>query len=153
MKPGLHKVALLFVALALPVAVNAQQQLKKSYTDEELIEILRNDGYRAIDHTDDRVISIKVDGVTYVLYVYEDDDLQLYFGVSGYAVDAADMDAWNRTKRLSRAYIDDEGDPILEADLLANAGYTEEQFLEWFKVFNYSVLEFRQFLIENDESE
>jgi hypothetical protein len=77
----------------------------------------------------------------------------MYFGVTGYVLTPEHMNEWNRTKRLSRAYLDDEGDPILEADLLANAGFTGEQFLEWFKVFNYSALEFRQFLIENDLSE
>ena len=73
--------------------------------------------------------------------------------VTGYAVDATDRNEWGRTKRLSRAYHDDENDPILESDLLANAGHTEEQFLEWFKVFSFSALEFRQFFIENDKGE
>ena len=153
MKAGMQRFVLLLVVLVLPATVTAQQQLKKSYTDDELIEILRNDGYRTVEQTDERVISVRVDGVTYVLYIYGDNDLQLYFGVSGYALDAGDMNTWNRTKRLSRAYLDDENDPILESDLLANAGYTEQQFLEWFRVFNYSALEFRQFLIENDKSE
>jgi hypothetical protein len=138
--------------LALPMAA-AEEQLKKRYTDEELVEILKNDGYRAVEVSDDRVITIKVDGTTYALYVYDDDDLQLYFGVTGYVITPEQLNEWNRTKRLSRAYLDDENDPILEADLLANAGYTEQQFLEWFKVFNYSALEFRQFLIENDLGE
>ena len=152
MKSAWQLFAIVLLAAALSVAASAQE-LKKSYTDEELIEILKNDGYRAIEHDDDRMISIRVDGLTFVLYVYDDDDLQLYFGVTGYLLDTEDMNPWNRTKRLSRAYLDDENDPILEADLLANGGYTEEQFLEWFKVFNYSALEFRQFLIEHDKSE
>ena len=139
--------------LALPIAAAAQEQLKKHYTDEELVDILKDDGYRAVEISEDRVITIKVDGTTYALYVYDDDDLQLYFGVTGYVLTPEQLNEWNRTKRLSRAYLDDENDPILEADLLANAGYTEQQFLEWFKVFNYSALEFRQFLIENDLGE
>jgi hypothetical protein len=73
--------------------------------------------------------------------------------VYGYELDADDMNTWNQTKRLSRAYIDDENDPVLEADLLANAGYTEEQFLEWLQVFNFSAREFQQFLIEKDKSQ
>ena len=139
--------------LFLPLAAASQDQLQKSYTDQELVDILRNDGYRAVEISDERVITIKVDGLTYVLFVYDDDDLQLYFGVTGYVVDADDMNTWNRTKRLSRAYIDDDNDAILEADLLANAGYTEEQFLEWLEVFNFSAREFQQFLIENDQVE
>jgi hypothetical protein len=151
LKTGLKQLGLLFVACALPLSAIAQDSLKKHYSDEELINILKDDGYRAIEQTDDRVISIKVDGLTYVLYLYDDDDLQLYFGVTGYVLDAGQLNDWNRTKRLSRAYLDDDNDPILEADLLANAGYTKEQFLEWFRVFNFSAMEFRQFLIENDQ--
>ncbi len=139
--------------LVLPLVSAAEENLQKSYTDEELVEILKNDGYRAVEISEDRVITIKVDGLTYVLFVYEDDDLQLYFGVTGYELDADDMNSWNRTKRLSRAYLDEDNDPILEADLLANVGYTEEQFLEWFEVFSFSAREFQQFLIENDKSD
>jgi hypothetical protein len=148
-----RRFALIVVALAMPLAAVAQEQLQKRYTDNELVDILKEDGYRAVEISEDRVIKIKVDGLTYALYVYDDDDLQMYFGVTGYVLTPEHMNEWNRTKRLSRAYLDDEGDPILEADLLANAGFTGEQFLEWFKVFNYSALEFRQFLIENDLSE
>ena len=151
----MHKQKLVVLVLALfaiPSVALTDTTLKKEYTDEELIETLRNEGFRSIELTADRVISIKVDGLTFVLFAYEDDDLQLYFGVKGYRVDADDMNAWNQTRRLSRAYLDEENDAILEADLLANSGYTEQQFIEWFKVFNFSALEFRQFLIENDES-
>lgn len=151
MTNSLQRFALVLVSLALPVAISAQESLKKQYTDQELIDILKDDGYRAVELTEDRVISVKVDGLNYYIYVYDDDDLQLYFGVTGYVLDETDMNTWNRTKRLSRAYLDDEGDPILEADLLANAGYTEKQFLEWFEVFNISAREFRQFLVENDQ--
>jgi hypothetical protein len=156
MKTAMSSNVLRFVIVAavcaVSLAVAAEEQLRKQYSDEQLIDILRNDGYRAVERSDDRVITVKVDGLSYVLYVYDDDDLQMYFGVTGYVLDAEHMNEWNRAKRLSRAYLDDDGDPILEADLLANAGFTEEQFLEWFKVFNYSALEFRQFLIENDQA-
>lgn len=137
----------------VPLVAAGQDELQKSYTDEELVKILNDDGYRAVEISEERVITIKIDGLTYVLFVYDDDDLQLYFGVTGYELDAEDMNTWNRTKRLSRAYIDDDNDPVLEADLLANAGYTREQFLEWLEVFSFSAREFQQFLIESDTSE
>ena len=57
----------------------------------------------------------------------------------------------NMGKGLQGRWSDLRFVPFLEADLLANAGYTKEQFLEWFKVFNFSAMEFRQFLIENDQ--
>jgi len=150
MNHGLQCVVLLMFVLFSSMTAGAQGELQKHYSDEELIEMLKDDGFRAVELTEERVIKIRVDGLPYFLYIYDDDDLQLYFGLTGYSVDVNAMNDWNRTRRLSRAYIDDENDPVLEADLLANAGYTKEQFLEWFKVFTYSVLEFRQFLIEKD---
>ena len=145
-------IRLLLLSLCVaPLASLADGHFKKHYTDEEFVEILKNDGYRAVKMVDDRHIRIKVDGYNYDLLIYSDDDLQLYFGMTGYTLDTGDMNDWNRTKRLSRAYLDDENDPILEADLLANAGFTGEQFLEWFEVFVFSAGEYRQFLFEHDQ--
>ena len=140
---------MLLAVVAAPVLAFAQEPLKKAYADEDFIDILKNDGYRAVQKIDDRHIRIKVDGYNYDLLIYSDDDLQLYFGMTGYSLDTTAMNDWNRTKRLSRAYLDDENDPILEADLLANAGFTAEQFLEWFEVFVFSAGEYRQFLIQH----
>lgn len=137
----------LIAALTLAAATDAAEEgLKKSYSDDELIVILKNDGYRAVEKVEDRVLSVRIDGYTHYLYIYDDDDLQLYFGLTGFEVSADDMNEWNRTKRLSRAYIDDVDDPVLEADLLANAGYTAEQVTEWISVFDLSARKFHQFV-------
>ena len=69
-------------AFAVSAAVAAEEQLQKRYSDEQLMDILKDDGYRAVELSDDRVITIRIDGLTYVLYIYEDNDLQLYFGMS-----------------------------------------------------------------------
>ena len=56
------------------------------------------------------------------------------------------INEWNRTKRLSRAYIDSEGDIALEADLLANGGLNKERVLAFVTVFVHtSAPEFYQF--------
>ncbi len=153
MSKSVGTICLSLLAAVLPLTSQADDSLLKTLEDSELIEILQADGYRAVEQIEDRVIKIKVDGHTYILYVYDDDDLQLYFGLTGYAVTTTHMNDWNREKRLSRAYLDDENDPILEADLLANAGYTREQLTEWLSVFDSAAREFRQFLDENDQSE
>jgi hypothetical protein len=140
--------AVLVVITGFTGTAIADPELPKHFTDEQLIEVLQSEGYRAVEKSDDRVLSIKIDGYTFYLYVYDDDDLQLYFGLTGYEVTAADMNEWNRTNRLSRAYLDDVDDPVLEADLLANAGYSAAQLREWLSVFNSSAREFHQFVTE-----
>ena len=151
MKLLIAKWALLLVIVAAPSISYAKDQLKKAYTDAELVEILEDEGYRAVEILKDRVIQLKVDGRTYTLYIYDDDDLQLYFGLTGYSVDAGDINEWNRTKRLCRAYIDLENDPVVESDLMANAGYTPKQMTEWVSVFDSVARGFRRFVDEKDD--
>jgi len=131
----------------------AAEDMQKQYTDEELIEILKDAGYRAVEKLEDRVIAIEVGGLTYTMYVYDDDDLQLYFGLTGYVISKDTINEWNKNKRLSRAYIDDENDPVVESDLLANAGYSPEQLVEFVNVFDIVARDFRQFVTDYDEGE
>ena len=143
--------ALFLLTLALtPSELPAREALQKTYSDDELVQILEQDGYRSVQKIDDRQIRIRVDGHSYELIVYDDDDMQLYYGLTGYELTVADLNEWNRTKRLSRAYLDSVDDPVLEADLLANAGFTPRQFLEWLEVFIYSATEFRAFIAERN---
>lgn len=149
----LRNIVTILFLMTISAASIAEEPLRKDYSDEELIEMLEDGGYRGVELIEDRVIRISIDGSTHVLYVYDDGDLQLYFGLTGYVVDAGHMNEWNRTMRLSRAYIDDVNDPVLEADLLANAGYTAKQVTEFVSVFSISSRQFHQFIIENDQGD
>jgi hypothetical protein len=149
----LRVVAVSILGLLLSIASLAAEELQAAYSDEELVEILKDDGYRAVEITEERVLNIKVDGQTHVLLVYEDNDLQLYYGLTGYVISDRAINEWNKTRRLSRAYLDDDNDPILESDLLANAGITPKQITEWVSVFVSSAQAFRQHLNENDEAD
>lgn len=145
-------VAVTTCGLLLSFACLAEDNLRAAYSDEELVEILKDDGFRAVEIREDRVIDVKVDGQTHVLLIYEDNDLQLYYGLTGYVISDRAINEWNKTRRLSRAYLDDDNDPILEADLLANAGMTPKQITEWMSVFVGSAQAFRQHLNENDQA-
>lgn len=41
------------------------------------------------------------------------------------------VNAWNRTKRYSRTYLDDDGDPHLELDLDLEGGVTRERIVNF----------------------
>ena len=70
--------------------------------------------------------------------------------MTGFDISLATINEWNAQRRLVRAYIDFENDPVLEGDLLANAGYTPKQLTEFLKVFVQISREFRDYLIQND---
>ena len=143
-------VAIAAIGLFMSGVSAADDKLRKEYSDADLVEILKDDGYRGVEIREERVINIKVDGQMHVLYAYDDNDLQMYYALTGYSISNDVINEWNKTRRLSRAYIDDDNDPVLEADLLANAGMTPKQITEWVTVFIGSAEAYREHLDEND---
>ena len=128
----------------------AETKLSDGFSDDELIDIFTNEGYGAVTKLQDSYLRIKVDGLSYVLINHSDGDLQAYYGISTSGITYERINEWNRTKRLSRAYLDSDNDPILEADLLANGGLTTENVTEFFRIFMLSVDSFRSFIREQD---
>lgn len=125
--------ASILVASTSMVPVYAADQAK--FSDQEVVSALRQEGYSSIEILEKGAIRIKVDGMTYMLFNREDGDLQAFFGVSEVKSSYQAMNTWNRDTRLSRAYLDRDQDPVLEADLLANGGISEQNITEFFRIF------------------
>jgi frataxin-like iron-binding protein CyaY len=140
------------IYLLLPIHAFAEVRLTDKYTDSELVQIIKDEGYSGVKKLRDGVIRIKVEGKSYILINKDDGDLQAYYGIGGVKVSYKDINKWNKTRRLSRAYLDSDEDPVLESDLLANGGLSVEHVTEFFRVFKISVQSFREFIIENDKS-
>ncbi len=142
----------LLVLLLLPVAMTANINLKTKFSDEELVQILKDDGYSAVKIIKNQVIRIRVNGRTFLLINYKDGDLQLHYAASGVSISYKDINKWNSDRRLSRAYLDSDKDPVLESDLMANAGLTSKHVTEFFRVFRMSVKKYVSFLQTHDKS-
>jgi len=125
----------------------------KHFSLQEVMNILKKEGYQVFDLKNQR-FQIKVDGRNLSMYMFDGGDLQLYYGMSGVKIDDADINQWNRTRRLSRAYLDKERDPVLEADLDATQGLTYQQVFNFVEVFiDSSVPAFRSFLMQKEQIE
>lgn len=62
--------------------------------------------------------------------------LQLRAGFSGFSkVELRHMNQWNKRYRFSKAYLDDDGDPLLEADLELT-GVTRETVVKFVQNFD-----------------
>lgn len=123
----------------------------KTFDLESLAKIARAEGYGSVEvHAE--FVSFRAEGYRYALYRYDDGDLQTYFGIADVAVTAEDLNVWNRDYRMSRAYIDDEGDPVLEADLLGSAGGSRPVVADFLRVFVESSRQFRAFLAEQERT-
>lgn len=126
-------------------------ELVRRYSAEALADLLREQGYGSVEVLDDGNLRFLADGMVYVLLRYTDGDLQLFWGVRGISVSQEAINEWNRTRRLSRAYLDQELDPALESDLLSDAGLTRGQVVRFVQVFVQASHLYHGYLVQNGE--
>lgn len=143
----------LLVALSAQPAMAADDSKVGKFTDGQLVSILKSEGFSSVKKEDKGEILIKVNGKNYVLLNDDEGDLQAYYGISGsnLDIDYGDINEWNRTKRFSRAYLDEDNDLVLESDLMSDGGINRENVTRFFSVFLQSVGAFRDFIVKRDE--
>jgi len=127
----------------------AGDALQRRFTAPEIAEVLRDEGYGSVEEIEDDGVRFKAAGMSYVLTIYDDGDLQLYFGLTGIGVAPEVVNEWNRTRRLTRAYVDSDSDPVLEADLLSDAGLSRAMLVRWIQVFVQGSDLYHAFLLEH----
>ncbi len=140
-------------AYALVVkALSKRGAFATRYTDKYLLELVNREGYRGEILENGGVIRFKMEGDTVLLFNKKNDgDLQLFYGASGGSWSPDQMNTWNRTKRLSRAYLDDKGVAKLEADLLSDGGMNANIISQFLRVFRISKTDFRKYLREKNQ--
>ena len=124
------------LTLALASAGAGQSDcLFKEYDINDLAAILQGEGYDSVEIQGEGRIRFTVDRFPYLLLLKDDGDLQMYCGIAGARLALEDINDWNRSARITKAYIDEEQDPVMVADLLANAGINEEIVKQFVGVF------------------
>jgi len=139
-KRALFTLLLSFSLLSAAHAAEVKKSL--SIAEVEAIIAIYSDGdYKDLDDGD---YSFNMDGTKVVIFRKSSGkSLQLY---AGFNTDSSikDMNTWNKDKRFSRAYIDDENDPVLESDLDLEGGVTLGAVNEFIDTFKLSVKAFRK---------
>lgn len=62
---------------------------------------------------------------------------RVYFGNSSTTL--AKINAWNKSKKFSRSYLDDDGDPVLQLDLELDGGVTMDRVADFLKTCRASL--------------
>ena len=151
MKRSLLACWMLFVLFATG-GLNAMGQEVATYvTIERMATVFREmdvDAALSMDERDAPVWQVSRKGVLLTIACYDRQSVDRYGSLLFYAgwqtsrtVPLAEINAWNRMARFGRAYIDEEGDPVLELDLLVAGGVTEETIKAVIDVFVDSVLD------------
>lgn len=120
----------LLCALALAIAGlgMAQPAIAQNVTAnaESVASVIRGKGFEVeITTDDDGDPMLRAEGKGYKFNVYfygctggEDcTTLGLYSGWTGSSADVNQINEWNRENRFGRAYIDKDGDPVVEMDI------------------------------------
>jgi len=143
------KVALLCASVGLLASGTAAAERVVSAEDPDTIrEIAAGFGSASIDKDSygDPMIIGRINGTRYKAIFHgcdegkRCDDIVLWAGWSGSKAGLDEVNEWNRTKRYGRAYIDNEGDPILEMAINLDYGVTyrnlEDSFNWWTKILS-----------------
>jgi hypothetical protein len=71
-------------------------------------------------------------------------ELSLFAKFQGFHSTLDFVNEWNKTQRFSKAYIDENGETILDSDLDLESGVTEENIKSWIRLFGITVNHFNQ---------
>lgn len=147
-KKGLMFALLTALALMMFMPAAYAQQVYKSMTSGQIKAIMEGEGY-AVSTNDSGKVVWKIDGNKAAMLVGSDGtSLQFYAGFSGGGSSLAKVNKWNKDKRYSRSYIDDEGDPVLELDLDLTGGVTRERILDFLRTAKISFTAWRDEVVE-----
>lgn len=153
------RTALALGAAALFSAGPARAELINATSPAAIKEIVESQGWPATivaKPGDDPYIESNRDGLKFLVLFMNCDEgkkcktLQYYMGFSDAKdVPLAKFNKWNREKRFARAYLDDEGDPVLEMDVdLDFAGIPRENVGETFNTWASLMDSFREYVFE-----
>lgn len=114
-------------------------------TTADMKRILRKEGFEVLKVDDDGDIIFKMEGVrVYFIKSQAGNAIFLRAAWSGSDANLASINQWNMGKRYSRAYLDDDGDPVLQADLDLAGGVTEARVTDFFLTMRLLINHFKE---------
>ena len=141
-------VALALGSLALlthPTAAVAQS-VYETVTDTRMDGILKGMGFETT-LVKAGSFRFELNGYKVLMLLGNDNtDAQLYIGFGDMKVSPSKMNEWNKGKRFCRAYMDDDGNPVLESDLDFTGGVTEDAIKAWIKLYRGLLKSYIEFL-------
>lgn len=99
---------------------------------EDMTRYLREEGYEVLKVDEDGDVVFKMEGVrVYMIKPTQGNAIFMRAAWSGSNATLATINKWNRGKRYSHAYLDDDGDPVLQVDLDLAGGVTEARIRDY----------------------
>ncbi|WP_185962118.1 YbjN domain-containing protein [Palleronia caenipelagi] len=136
---------------ALVSACVTATETRQRYSTEELASLLGQSGYEITGQTD-KALSLRKNDVPFGLLVFPNGNILAIHGVVTKDLSASDLNDWNKESVLTRAYIDDEGDPVIEADLRVESGFSAARIRKFTDTFLEQCAYFNQYVAVKSRS-
>jgi Putative bacterial sensory transduction regulator len=134
----------LLTAPGLAPALAAQEVVSEVST-EQLRKMLESMGYE-VEQPKDDMLQFAIEGHT-ALIVNKKTNIQFYsYFKKQKKMDLKKVNEWNATKRFSRAYLDKDGDAVIEWDVDLEGGTTAGALKESIRTYRLGVMAFVRFL-------
>lgn len=131
----LRVVLLVVVGIGLPLrpCVAREGGIVTEMTSEEIGKLMRDEGYN-VTIEPNGVVTWEVAGMqTQVVTADNHESLLFHAAFKGGNATLRKVNAWNRTERFTRSYLDEDGDPHLELDLDLSGGVTTERIRDFLR--------------------
>lgn len=117
------------------------ERMKRSFTDE---------GFTDVRIDDDGDVIARMNGYQVIAFVQENDHpvLRYYFAIAGTDATLVDLDEWNRERYFTKAYMDNEGDPVLEMVVNLEGGITVANLRHSIRTYSQALTAFLAVLQE-----
>ncbi len=146
-KRSTYLVALTVCLLMLASAsiVNAQDtRVVQTLTSAQMKSLLQDQGFPNVEVDSDDDLIVRMQGYRVIVFVRGGNysRIQFFFALGGTSATMRDVNDWNRTKLFTRAYLDNNGNPVLEMDVDLDGGVTIARIKDSIRTYNQSLAAF-----------
>jgi len=123
-----------------------------SMTSEQFQKLVQGMGFECTrdktDGKDDTYFTFRAEGYKVAAFFHDPSYLLLYNAFTDVNPTLATVNEWNQKNNFSRAYIDKDGNAVLESDLVLSGGVTNDTVEIFVKTFRDSVARWARFALE-----
>lgn len=140
---GFVGLAAVLLLTAMPLAAQ-RGPVMEQVPPAQILQYLGELGFGDATLDEDGDVVFKMQGYEILIFVGSSQGkyLLIKFAVTGSTATIPMMNEWNRTKKYSRAYIDVDGDAMLESDLDLEGGVTPDRIKSFLRTFDLSLADF-----------
>lgn len=140
-------IQILLAACFLSAAASQNASAAEVFTEMSAPKIERTiKGFREVSdfkEVSNNTYSFVIDGLKIVIF-NKGETMQLFAGFQSTGTSLSTINAWNKDHRFTRAYLDNDNDPVLESDLDLTGGVTQENVDEFVRTFFGSLVQYKK---------